>query len=318
MYNGNPKPATPPNLGDNVTVKVMSNDVQSMDNRRSALRASLALQVKAMFIKNLHFQKRRKWANCCLCVLPVFFIVILVALQIIINNLLASSGNFSCPDDPSTATNAQKTWCAIAYPTAYPPLLKVSTEQRAPNAFIYTGANSDAIAEKVTFSDAEISAELTARWMQLKPMLYAGLNVSCNIAPFMNYAEFNSIMSSGCRITGDMKDASGKSPAEFSATEWSKKADGITSSTSPQIQAMALKLVGFPGGLNSFAECAQKGMSAFQNPALFRFAPFAEPKLSMSTFARLGTRMYEDPAFAPLFMQGSSNQGEIGRFGNVA
>ena len=154
--------------------------------------------------------------------------------------------------------------------------------------------------------------------MQLKPMLYAGLNASCNITPFMNYTEFNSIMSSGCRITGDMKDASGKSPAEFSATQWSKKADGITSSTSPQIQAMALKLVGFPGGLDSFAECAQKGMSAFQNPALFRFAPFAEPKLAMSTFARLGTRMYEDPAFAPLFMQSSTNQDDIGRFGNVA
>ena len=298
MYNGNPKPATPPSLGDNVTVKVMSNDVQNMDNRRSALRASLALQVKAMFIKNLHFQKRRKWANCCLCVLPVFFIVILVALQIIINRLLSASGNFSCPDDPSTATNAQKTWCAIAYPTAYPPLLKVSTEQRAPNAVIYTGANSDAIADKMTFSDAEISNELQMRWMYLKPMLYRSLNESCKIAPFMNETEFNSIMSSGCRITGDMKDPSGQSPAEFSATQWSQKAKGITSSTSPQIQAMALKLGSFPGGLDSFAECAQKGMSAFQNRELFQFAPFAEPKLAMSTFARLGTRKH--PSFSVL------------------
>jgi hypothetical protein len=37
----------------------------------------------------------------------------------------------------------------------------------------------------------------------------------------------------------------------------------------------------------------------------------------MGTFARLSTRIYEDPAFAPLFLQGSA-AGEEGRFGNVA
>jgi hypothetical protein len=37
----------------------------------------------------------------------------------------------------------------------------------------------------------------------------------------------------------------------------------------------------------------------------------------MSTFARLSQRIYEDPAFAPSFLQGSAS-GEEGRFGNVA
>jgi hypothetical protein len=322
MYNGNPKPATPPNMqaGDNVTVKVMSNDVQSIDSRRSALRASLSLQVKAMFIKNLHFQKRRKWANCCLCILPVFFIAILVALQIIINNLLRNSGNFSCPDDPSTATSAQKTWCAIASPLSYPPLLKVSTEKRAPNAFIYTGTNADALASKITLSDSDIDAELTNRWNALKPLLWQGLNSACSLGPYMTAAEFYTIMETSCQITGDMKDpVTQKTPAEFSATQWSQKAKGVSSSESPQLKLMIPKLLNFPGGLDAFAACATKGMSFMSNPALLAFAPIAESKLSMSTFARLGQRIYEDPAFAPLFMQGSAAaQGDEGRFGNVA
>jgi hypothetical protein len=59
-------------------------------------------------------------------------------------------------------------------------------------------------------------------------------------------------------------------------------------------------------------------LSFRQNPALIAFAPFAEPKFSMSTFARLNQRIYEDPAFAPAFMQNSAVQSELGRFGNVA
>jgi hypothetical protein len=322
MYNGNPKPATPPDMqaGDNVTVKVVSNDVQSIDRRRSALRASLSLQVKAMFIKNLHFQKRRKWANCCLCILPVFFIAILVALQIIINNLLRNSGNFSCPDDPSTATSAQKTWCAIASPIPYPPLLKVSTERRAPNAFIYTGTNADALASNMTFSDASIDAQLSNDWADLKTKLWIGLNASCNIAPYISIVDFGNIMETGCEITGDMKNpATQKPPAEFSATQWSQKSKGMLSSESPQVKLMLQRLVNFPGGLDAFATCASRGMSVFSNPSLFSHAPANTASvLSKSTFARLGQRIYEDPAFAPLFMQGSAAQGDEGRFGNVA
>jgi hypothetical protein len=322
MYNGNPKPATPPDMqaGDNVTVKVMANDVQSIDNRRSALRASLPLQVKAMFIKNLHFQKRRKWANCCLCILPVFFIAILVALQIIINRLLTSSGNFTCPDDPSTATNAQRTWCAIANPLSYPPLLKVSTANRAPSAFIYTGTNADALASKVTFSDADIDSKLTTRWGLLKPLLWKGLNASCNIDAFIPLAEFSTIMDTDCRVTGDMKDpVTGKSPAEFSATQWSQKAKGIQSSESPQVKLMIPKLGNYPGGLDAFSACASKGLSFLSIPEvmILGYAPIRESQLSMSTFARLSQRIYEDPAFAPSFLQGSAS-GEEGRFGNVA
>jgi hypothetical protein len=272
-----------------------------------------------MFIKNLHFQKRRKWANCCLCILPVFFIAILVALQIIINNLLRSSGNFSCPDDPSTATNAQRTWCAIANPTPYPPLLKVSSESRAPNAFIYTGTNADALASKITFTDAAIDAELSGKWTALKSNLWQGLNATCNINPFITAAEFSTIMDTDCQITGDMKNSvTKKSPAEFSATQWSQKAKGITSSESPQVKLMIPKLANFPGGLDAFSTCASRGLSFMGNPALALFAPFRENKLSMSTFARLGQRIYEDPAFAPLFMQSSAQQGDDGRFGNVA
>jgi hypothetical protein len=316
MYNGNPKPATPPSMqaGDTVTVKVVSNDVHTLDNRRTALRASLPLQIKAMFIKNLHFQKRRKWANCCLCVLPVFFILILVALQIIINNLLRNSGNFTCPDDPSTATNAQRPWCAIANPVPYPPLLKLSANNRAPNAFLYTGLNSDTLASSATFTDMEIDRQLSLNWMQLKAELWTGINASCNIQPFVTAANFSSIMDDGCATSGEV---TGALP-EFSATQWSQKGKGILSSRSPQVQALVALLTGFPGGLDAFATCASKGMSAFQNPRLFRFMPMLEPRLPMATFARLGVRIYEDPAFAPLFLQSSSAQSEAGRFGNVA
>jgi hypothetical protein len=318
MYNGNPKPATPPGMhaGDNVTVKVVSNDVKSIDNRRSALRASLGLQVKAMFIKNLHFQKRRKWANCCLCVLPVFFIAILVALQIIINNLLTGSGNFTCPDDPSKATNAQRTWCAISNPTAYPPLLKVSTETRAPHAFLHTGTNSNSLADKVSFSDADMDTELSARWNILKSQLWFGLNASCNIAPFISQSVFTTdiMLDSLCRITGNVSSPA----AEFSGIQWSKKGAGLTSSTSPHMKLMIPKLTNFPGGLDAFAACAPTGLSFRQNPALSAFAPITESKFPMSTFARLTQRIYEDPAFAPAFMQSSAVQGELGRFGNVA
>ncbi len=299
---------------DNVTVKVVSNDVKSIDSRRSALRASLALQVKAMFIKNLHFQKRRKWANCCLCVLPVFFIAILVALQIIINRLLLGSGNFTCPDDPSTATNAQRTWCAIANPLAYPPLLKLSPSNRAPNSFLYTGANSDALAGKITLSDTNIDAYLSAKWAAMKPMLYSGLNASCNIASMITLAEFQTFMDTNCQITGDMT----RPAPEFSAISWSNKAQGITSSTSPAMQLMLPKLANYPGGLDAFAACAPRGLSFMQNFTLLAFAPITEPKLSLGTFARLTQRIYEDPAFAPPFLQSSAVQGETGRFGNIA
>jgi len=306
---------------DNVTVKVVSNDVKSIDSRRTALRASLGLQVKAMFIKNLHFQKRRKWSNCCLCVLPVFFIAILVALQIIINSLLLGSGNFTCPDDPSTATNAQRTWCAIANPIAYPPLLKLSTANRAPNAFLHTGTNSNALADEITFSDAEIDAAFSAKWDStfpsggFKSMLWTGLNASCNIADVLSFAEFSTFMETNCQITGDMT----RPAAEFSAIAWSDKAKGITSSPSPQMKLIMTKLANYPGGMDAFSACASKGLSFMQNSSLLAFAPIAEPRFPMGTFARLNQRVYEDPAFAPAFMQGSAAaSGDAGRFGNIA
>ena len=323
MYNGTPKPATPPDMqsGDNVTVKVVtSSDAQSIVSRRSALRASLTLQVNAMFIKNLHFQKRRKWANCCLCALPLFFILILVALQIIINNLLTNSGNFTCPDDPTTASNSQRSWCAIPSPSTYPPLLKMSATFRAPNAILYTGTNSDALAGSMTPSDTDIDAALaTTKWNTLRTMLWTGLNASCNINSFITQSDLNSILETDCAATGGMTDpATGQAPKEFSATQWSRKAQGLTSSPSPQIKLMIPKLTGYPGGLDAFAACASKGLSAIGYPSLIAYAPQLETKLPMGSFAPLGSRLYEDPAFAPLFLQPSTASFDAGRFGNVA
>ena len=325
MYNGTPKPATPPDMqaGDNVTVKVVANDVQSQDivNRRSALRASLQLQVNAMFIKNLHFQKRRKWANCCLCALPLFFIAILVALQIIINNLLTGSGNFTCPDDPSQASNSQRAWCAIPSPLTYPPLLQIRNSFRSPNAILYTGTNSVALANVMTPSDASIDAQLIAKWATLKPLLYTGLNTACSISSFITASELSTILDTDCATTGDVTDpATGQAPKEFSATQWSLKGKGLTASPSPQIKLIVAKLTSYPGGLDAFAACASKGFSALSNNLLYPYVPQLETQLPLGSFAPLTSRIYEDPAFAPLFLQAqsSNNNFDQGRFGNVA
>jgi len=70
---------------------------EDVDKRVNNLQTSFAGQSGSLFRKNLTFQSKRKCINCCLIAVPVFFLILILMLQFLIESLFLSRNIIRCP-----------------------------------------------------------------------------------------------------------------------------------------------------------------------------------------------------------------------------
>jgi len=70
---------------------------EEIDRRVAGLKTPFSGQSNALFRKNLTFQSKRICTNCCLILLPVFFLIIIFLIQLLIELLFLSQPVVRCP-----------------------------------------------------------------------------------------------------------------------------------------------------------------------------------------------------------------------------
>ena len=70
---------------------------EEVDRRVNNLQTSFAGQSGALFRKNLTFQSKRRCVNCCLIMMPVVFLILILALQLLVEILFLGRPTLRCP-----------------------------------------------------------------------------------------------------------------------------------------------------------------------------------------------------------------------------
>jgi len=82
--------------GDDLSVSIPVGKYQ-IQERMETLQTTSGMQMRALFKKNAAFQGRRTCAVCCMICSPIFFILLMLMLQFLINNLFLSTPERRCP-----------------------------------------------------------------------------------------------------------------------------------------------------------------------------------------------------------------------------